>query len=157
MKSSDVYYYSCSDEVALQMLASKLALMATPPILITLQGELGVGKTTFARAWLRQLGVTGRINSPTFTLIEPYETEQGMYYHFDLYRLKEADELELLGFRDYLLASCLIEWPEQVQSYLPEPDIHVHIEFFDSARRVTLRSSRTKGKGMLRDLIECQH
>jgi tRNA threonylcarbamoyladenosine biosynthesis protein TsaE len=155
MKGSEVYHRHCIDEPALQLLASTLAELVTPPLLVTLRGELGAGKTTFVRAWLRQLGIMGHINSPTFTLVEPYETKQGMYYHFDLYRLKTPEELELLGFRDYLLGGCLIEWPENGQGYLPEPDIQVHITFAEPGRQVALTAGQAEGKRILMDLTKC--
>ena len=96
---------------------------------VHLHGELGAGKSTLARALLRGLGVTGKIKSPTYALVEPYDSAHGLLLHMDLYRLSEAAELEYLGV-DSLFAEAslmLIEWPEKAGAMLPEPDLEISL------------------------------
>lgn len=98
-----------------------------------LQGDLGAGKSTLARALLRGLGVTGKIKSPTYALVEPYDSEYGLLLHMDLYRLTEAAELEYLGV-DSLFAQAtlmLIEWPEKAGALLPAPDLKILLSHCD--------------------------
>jgi tRNA threonylcarbamoyladenosine biosynthesis protein TsaE len=101
------------------------------PVVIFLNGELGAGKTTFVGGLLRSLGIQGAVRSPTYTLIEPYETESIHLYHMDLYRIAAADELELLALKDMLQpgAVLLIEWALRAESALPPPDLVVSLEY----------------------------
>jgi tRNA threonylcarbamoyladenosine biosynthesis protein TsaE len=111
-------------------------LLGTPPggespcRVIELRGELGTGKSTFARGVLRALGATGPIKSPSYTLMETYDLPGVQALHLDLYRLNDPEELEHLGLADYYRAGnlWLIEWPEKGDGRLPPPDLR--FEFF---------------------------
>jgi tRNA threonylcarbamoyladenosine biosynthesis protein TsaE len=100
---------------------------------IYLVGELGAGKTTLARGLLRGLGVAGTVRSPTYTLVEPYETERGSVAHLDLYRIASSAELEFLGLRDLAGSLLLIEWPERGDDQLPDPDLVVQLSHVRAA------------------------
>jgi tRNA threonylcarbamoyladenosine biosynthesis protein TsaE len=127
-------------------LATAISKIDTP-LLFLLNGDLGAGKTTISRGILQGLGHQGSVKSPTYTLVEPYELDIGMVYHFDLYRLIDPDELEHIGFSDYLSEAklCIIEWPENGGSYIPQPDIFIDISVYQSGRHVTLNSATESG------------
>lgn len=107
---------------------------------VFLEGDLGAGKTTLARGWLRALGVSGPIRSPTYTLIEPYRIEGRDLLHMDLYRLRSPDELEGLGLDDYPpdRSWWLVEWPAQGGALLPAPDLLISLQVDEQKRKVSL-------------------
>lgn len=124
----------------MEALGRRMAGAGTQAGVVYLQGALGSGKTTLARGWLRGLGVSGAIRSPTYTLVELYESFQGSIIHLDLYRLKDPEELEFLGVRDYFGQGilCLIEWPERGTGFIPSPDLSIALDIVGSARHVRL-------------------
>ena len=115
---------------------------------IHLRGELGAGKTAFVRALLQAAGVTGRIKSPTYTLLETYKVFNLYFYHLDFYRFGEPREWLDAGFRDILQkeAVVLIEWPERAGEYLPSPDLEIRLEYADIGRQASLTAYSNKGK-----------
>jgi tRNA threonylcarbamoyladenosine biosynthesis protein TsaE len=115
------------DEAALTDFARSLAAAVAEGGTIYLAGELGAGKTTFARALLGALGVGARVKSPTYSLIESYAADGLAIHHLDLYRIAAADEVEWLGLRDLAVGRhlWLIEWPERAAAALPAPDIRI--------------------------------
>lgn len=137
------------DEWATLKLGALLARVLVPlclqqqrALLVSLEGELGAGKTTLTRGLLRELGFGGAVRSPTYTLMEPYEFEGFAVFHFDFYRLKDPGELEFLGVRDCFArtALCLAEWPERAEGELPAPDLIITLSHEDPARAVVLKS-----------------
>lgn len=123
------------------------------PLLLALSGELGAGKTTLTRGLLRALGVTGAIRSPTYTLVEPYETPAGEILHLDLYRLAGPDELAELGYRDLAAQAALVivEWPERAAGEL-HADLTLALELDGPGRRATCTPGTTRGEGWLERL-----
>ena len=131
------------DESATEALGAELA-RRQPRGLVWLDGELGAGKTTLVRGWLRALGYDGAVKSPTYTLVEPYAIAGQEIYHFDLYRLSDPGELELMGVRDYLSPEnlCLVEWPHRGDGLVPEPELCIHLEAAGSGRRARIATQR---------------
>ena len=120
-----------ANEAATAALARRLADSLAPGMVIWLSGTLGVGKTTLVRSLLAALGHTGRVASPTFTLLEPYELSRFPVYHFDFYRFSAANEWRDAGFDEYFAGTgaCLVEWPELAGPDLPHPDLQVRLDF----------------------------
>lgn len=102
--------------------------------LILLQGELGAGKSSLARALIRALGHTGTVPSPTYTLIEPYRLRDRQVYHADLYRIADAEELEYLGWSDLQGAILLVEWPERAPELFQVADLNIKMDFSNGGR-----------------------
>ncbi|MDO5691057.1 MAG: tRNA (adenosine(37)-N6)-threonylcarbamoyltransferase complex ATPase subunit type 1 TsaE [Pseudomonadota bacterium] len=123
---------------------------------ITLHGDLGAGKTTFVRHLLRALGVTGRIKSPTYAVVEPHDTPDGLAVsHFDFYRFNDPREWEDAGFRDLFAAPGLklAEWPEKAAALLPAPDLALRLDVQDDdTRQVRLDAATPLGARLLKEL-----
>lgn len=117
---------------------------------ITLDGNLGTGKTTIVRGALEACGITTGVRSPTYTLVEYYELVGLSVAHFDLYRLGDPEELEYLGYRDYLQSDtlCFIEWPERAQGYLEQVDLQISIEYLDTCRKLYANPKSTWGSAL---------
>ena len=107
-----------------------IGMNANPGQIYTLTGDLGVGKTVFTQGVAAGLGITEPVNSPTFTIIQEYEDGRLPFYHFDVYRIGDLEEMEEIGYDDYFFGQgiCLIEWAELIEEILPEKRIEVTIE-----------------------------
>lgn len=143
--------YTIKDEPEMLAFAKKLANALSVPCFMTLSGQLGAGKTTLVRGILQHLGVQGNVKSPTFTVVESYLLDNYPIYHFDLYRIHDPEELELIGIRDYFKDKALIlmEWPEQAAEILPEADINCKIHSHGTARKLKLQSNSSHGQAIL--------
>ncbi|MFL5639662.1 MAG: tRNA (adenosine(37)-N6)-threonylcarbamoyltransferase complex ATPase subunit type 1 TsaE [Gemmatimonadaceae bacterium] len=120
----------------------ELGKSITPPLIVTLTGELGVGKTTLAQAICRGYGVKEEITSPTYALVHEYRAPKSTVFHIDLYRLDSPDQLTNLGW-DEILSSrslVLVEWPERAGSRLPEDHLSIDLDYLadDATRRILL-------------------
>ena len=133
--SAEALHLYLEDADATARLAEVLAATQPPAAVVFLHGDLGAGKSTLARAWLRALGVTGAVRSPTYTLVEPYALAAGgRALHLDLYRIGAPGELEFLGLDDPAgVALWLVEWPERGAAALPAPDLEVFLALADDA------------------------
>lgn len=124
-----------------------IAKRIPPGSIVFLHGDLGAGKTTLAKGIISGLGCPDTVTSPTYTLVERYALASALLYHFDLYRLKTPDELELIGIRDMLdgEAISIFEWPGRGAGMLPEADIDIMIEILESGRVVVVPEALVEG------------
>lgn len=138
----------CKTEQETQQFAEQLAQYVPRKAYIALHGDLGTGKTTFVRAFIKALGCNDSVRSPTYTLLETYSVNAYHIVHMDLYRLSDPSELEFIGIYDYLgeNALCLIEWPEKAGKALPIPDVSLHFFTRESNQReITITTQTTTG------------
>ena len=140
------------DEEALLALASDVAAKIKPGLVIYLKGDLGVGKTVFARGLINRLGYQGLVKSPTYSLVEAYQIDEAFTcYHFDLYRLSEPEELEFTGARDHFneQSLCLVEWPDKATGFIPAGDINCELEYHQSGRKITISACSEAGEQLM--------
>ena len=106
--------------------------------LITFEGEMGAGKTTFIKEFVKALGTNDEISSPTFSIVNEYETDKGIVYHFDFYRLNHEEEALDFGIEDYLFSNqyCLMEWPNKIANFIPDEHHTITIENADGVRHL---------------------
>jgi tRNA threonylcarbamoyladenosine biosynthesis protein TsaE len=144
-----------ADEAATQRLGTALAAVVGPGRIL-LQGELGAGKTSLARALLHGLGHTGRVKSPTYTLVEPYPHARIPVRHWDLYRINDPAELDALGLReaDEERELMLVEWPERAGTRLNSFDLRVVMRYHGAARSAELKAGSARGEHWLQHLQE---
>lgn len=145
---------SVVDAIAMENLGRALYQCSNEGLVIFLQGDLGAGKTTLVRGFLRAMHYLGVVKSPTYTLVEPYELNDKKVYHFDFYRLSAPKELEYTAIGEYFQsdAYCLIEWPEKATGWLPTSDLTVNIEIIETFRIVNIEAYSEKGKDVLQKL-----
>lgn len=149
--SESVILLEADGEEEMVACGERLGEALQPGVVIHLQGDLGMGKTTLSRGVMRAFGHRGAVKSPTYTLVEPYEFGELSIYHFDLYRLGDPEELEFMGIRDYFSAQaiCLVEWPARGEGFLPPADLVINIERKDSGRQLQLCASTAEGLAVL--------
>jgi tRNA threonylcarbamoyladenosine biosynthesis protein TsaE len=165
---SEPFLITLANEQATQQLAAALASCLAAPAIIYLHGNLGAGKTFFTRSFLAALGFSGRVKSPTFTLMEPYAVDSPIQgpnpandstvtnvYHFDFYRFTAASDWRDAGFEDYLPGNgiALVEWPENAKG-LPTGDIDLYLAHGedDTQRVATLQAHSGKAKEALKTI-----
>jgi tRNA threonylcarbamoyladenosine biosynthesis protein TsaE len=125
-------------------------------LVVYLHGDLGAGKTTLTRGFVRGMGHSGNVKSPTYTLVEPYELPPWRIFHFDLYRLSDPEELEYMGIRDYFNndCCCFIEWPEKGARLLANADLTITIAYKDEQRVISLQAKSSYGEQVVTSLAE---
>lgn len=162
------------DEIATQTFAERLAQywlqnVAGADMLVFLHGDLGAGKTTFTRYLLRALGVQGRIKSPTFAVVEPYQVPYFAIAHCDFYRFDSPREYEDSGLRDVFAGTGLklVEWPQKAEGLLPMPDWDMYLQQVDAesntdvaddaiqARQVRIEAHSPNGEAALQHMAQC--
>ena len=138
----------------MEVLGGRLALNCAAGCRIFVQGPLGAGKTTLVRGFIRALGFSGTVKSPTYTLVEPYFLDKKTIYHFDFYRITSPEELESIGLRDYFdrSAICLVEWPEKAGPLLGAGDLLIGITMREQGREVILQALNPVGMGLIESL-----
>lgn len=136
------------DSLATGRLGERLAHSMPASAVVFLRGELGAGKSSLARAFLRALGITGPIRSPTYSLIEHYQLAEGGALHLDLYRVAESAELEFLGLDELgdRARLWLVEWPEHGSAALPLPDLEIRLEVDGAGRQAELKGTSPLGE-----------
>ncbi len=155
--------YYLKDETHTRMLGEALAHTLKNGLKIYLHGDLGAGKTTLTRAMLKMAGYSGKVKSPTYTLVESYAIELNGHlvdlFHFDLYRMGSPNEFLDAGFREYLNEKtiCIIEWAEKAETELPSPDLAIWLEVTENGRTANLVASSEKGKHCLKKLHFMPH
>ena len=117
-------------ETDTRALGEKLGREALPGTFYTLTGDLGVGKTVFTQGFAKGLGVTEHVNSPTFTIVQEYEEGRLPFYHFDVYRIGDIEEMDEIGYEDYFYGDgvCLIEWAALIEELIPKKHTAIRIE-----------------------------
>jgi tRNA threonylcarbamoyladenosine biosynthesis protein TsaE len=128
---------------ATEQFGEELFLSLAPKSLVFLQGDLGAGKTTMVRGFLRAAGYSGVVKSPTYNLVEEYLVNGRKIFHFDLYRVVDPEELEWMGIRDYFDQDsiCFIEWPDNGNGFLPKPDRVIFLKVQGIGRSITVNYS----------------
>ena len=139
--------------LTLGMVIAKGCFLIKKGITIYLSGDLGAGKTTFARGFLSNFGIK-KVKSPTYTIVESYEINKRFVHHFDCYRLMDSSELEFIGIREYQDSNniCLFEWAENATGYISSPDLTIKIKHTDDIRDVTLQPHNEIGNAIISNI-----
>jgi len=147
--------FSCPEPIDTERLAERLAMACPKGMVIYLQGELGAGKSTFARAFIHALGFDGSVKSPTYSLLEVYALADGFdVLHMDLYRLADAEEVAFLALDEYAQNAkvWLIEWPEKGQGYIPNADVLIRFSQQDNGRLLEFQAKNAIATACLKNL-----
>lgn len=130
MVMAEYFTRELADEAATLQAGRDFAKQLSAGMTVYLHGDLGAGKTTFVRGVLQGLGHEGKVKSPTYTLVEPYELANFQLYHFDLYRFTDEYEWDAAGFSEYFneMSVCMVEWPEKAGTLLPKPSFDVELK-----------------------------
>jgi tRNA threonylcarbamoyladenosine biosynthesis protein TsaE len=128
------------DTEATEQFGAELYQTLSPSSVVFLHGDLGAGKTTLVRGYLRAAGYSGTVKSPTYNLVEEYLVNGKKIYHFDLYRIADPEELEWIGVDDYFSqgSACFIEWPDKGEGYLPKADTVIILSVQSTGRLVEI-------------------
>jgi len=140
------------DDAATEAFATDLATALPGSIgglTLLLRGELGAGKSTFARALIRALGHTGPVPSPTYTLVEPYDVPAGSIYHVDLYRVSDEEELRYLGWTELDEGFRIVEWPDRAPGIAAEADLLLTLDYREPGRQADLEGLSAAGAEIL--------
>ena len=119
---------------------------------ILLRGELGAGKSTFARAFIKAAGHQGAVPSPTYTLVEPYELSTGNIYHIDLYRVSEEEELRYLGWNELDDGCRLVEWPDRAPGLTAEADLALELQYAGDSRTASIKALTDRGTTLIQKI-----
>ncbi len=143
------------DEAAVLALASRCARVLQAPMVIYLSGDLGAGKTTFARALIQSMGYPGRVKSPSYGLLESYQIAGVQVLHLDLYRIEHAAELEYLALADQFdnKSILLVEWPGKGAGFLPAPDLELHLDELGEGRVMQLKAHTAAAARLVRQCL----
>jgi tRNA threonylcarbamoyladenosine biosynthesis protein TsaE len=143
------------DEAATGALAEALAGAlpgAIGGLTLLLEGDLGAGKSTFARSLIHAMGHSGPVPSPTYTLVEPYDLPSGNVYHIDLYRISSEDELRYLGWNELDEGFRIVEWPERAPGIAAEADLRLRLAYEGSGRSAEIEARSARGERILAGL-----
>jgi tRNA threonylcarbamoyladenosine biosynthesis protein TsaE len=143
------------DEGATEALAGRVAAELpadTAGWTVLLSGELGAGKSTFARALIRALGHSGPVPSPTYTMVEPYRVPRGQVYHVDLYRVSSEEELRYLGWSELEDGLRLVEWPERAPGLAAHADLEVRLTYVGTGRDAEMIGLSQRGTALVAQL-----
>jgi tRNA threonylcarbamoyladenosine biosynthesis protein TsaE len=156
VKASAILRSEADTVAAGRRLAAATAQARPESLIVYLKGDLGAGKTTFVRGFLRELGHAGRVPSPTYTLIEPYRWPEGRIYHIDLYRLNNSLEVSELALDELAEPGTvvLIEWPERGAGQIPGADLEVRLEMIPGGRAIEWVPHSGRGEAVLRERVD---
>jgi len=143
------------DAEATAALAGRLNTVLPPDTAgwtVLLEGELGAGKSTFARALIKDMGHNGAVPSPTYTLVEPYQLPGRIVYHIDLYRISDEEELRYLGWTEVEDGLRLVEWPDRAPGLMATADLRLELSYADSGRNARLEGLSERGKVLVRQI-----
>ncbi|WP_018413044.1 tRNA (adenosine(37)-N6)-threonylcarbamoyltransferase complex ATPase subunit type 1 TsaE [Methyloversatilis thermotolerans] len=155
--TSSTLILDLADSAATEQLGAALASALRPGLCIFLEGDLGAGKTTLVRGLLRAVGHSGKVKSPTFTLLESYAISSLNFplYHFDFYRFSHPDEFIEAGLDEFFgqtgeqAGVCLVEWPDKAGAHLPQPDLRIALDVVGEARRARVSGDTPQGVACL--------